>query len=117
MIKIDPYTGEEFFTHKGNQKFATRQNQIDYNNHMKLVDRDKKKLIDARLAANRRILQKLLGDNSEIIVSLDDLRAENFNFGTITHFSKKNNSTIFGIYEFTYKVLPDSTDIEIGHHG
>ena len=117
MIKIDPYTGEEFFTQKRNQKFASRQNQIDYNNQLKLEERDKKKFIDMKLSSNRRILQKLLCGNSEVIVSLDELRAENFDFGTITHFTKKNNSTIFGIYEFTYSVLPDSTDIEIKNHG
>ena len=76
----DPYTGEEFIPKRNNQKFASRANQIAFNNVKAQKRRTKEAPVLKALRMNRTILEKTLGSKREIIKSKDFLEGAGFNF-------------------------------------
>lgn len=100
MTAIDLLTGETFYKKRCNQKFATRRNQIRYNNLKAQKERELKKKIDAPLSRNRRILSKLLGKDNEVIKSRDWLMALGYDFSLYTSTIKLDAQLIPCVYEF-----------------
>lgn len=94
--KICPQTKKVFFG-RSNQIYINRKAQQDFNN----IKARKKRLIksptDRVLDHNRNVLIRILGKNSEIIVTKEFLRGAQFDF---KHFSK---SLRFG--EFPCQVI------------
>jgi len=105
MLKVDPHTGEEFFTNKRNKKFASKSNQVAYNNELFAVKRESESLITERLHHNQTIIRIALNGTKSTTVTKEYLIARGFNFYSITHFKKKDNTTFYGIFEFTYSVI------------
>ena len=60
---IDPHTGELFYPLRSNQKFATRENQIAFNNAKAKEKRDYLNEFDSCVRRNWEILVELLGDD------------------------------------------------------
>ena len=116
MLKVDPYTKEEFFTKKRNQKFASKANQVAYNNELKAVEKDNLLFVTKKLYNNRNILKKALKEKQSITVTKDYLMAENFCFYCITHYKIIDNINHFGIFEYSYSVT-DQEQINIRENG
>ena len=76
----DPFTAELFIKQRNNQKFATRRNQVRYNNIKAQKKRDAKLPIERILDKNRTILQTILSGRLEITKSKDFLLGSGFNF-------------------------------------
>ena len=76
----DPFTAELFIKRRNNQKFATRRNQVRYNNIKAQKKRDAKLPIERILDKNRTILQTILSGRLEITKSKDFLLGSGFNF-------------------------------------
>ena len=96
----DPLTGEEFFKQRDNQKFATRKNQIRYNNLKARKKRSAKSPYDRVLDQNRTILERILNGKDEIIVSKDYLLGSGFHFRYFQYHWSIENVDFSGIYEY-----------------
>lgn len=102
MQRKDPLTGELFSPTRNNQLFATRKNQIRFNNNKANQKRQQKSIIDKILDNNRNILIRLLSSKKEIKLSKDYLLGAGFNFGCISH-NRNIEGTIWTcIYEYGY---------------
>lgn len=78
--KTDPYSGERFTPTRYNQRFASRKNQIAFNNYRALKKRHEKAPFDRVLESNRRILSSILSKVTSRVVSRDFLLGAGFNF-------------------------------------
>jgi hypothetical protein len=103
----DPLTQEEFVKRRSNQKFATSNNRIRFNNQKARQKRLTKAPVDKKLDQNRKILSRILGDKSEIIVSPDFLRGAEFHFSYYSFSKQVDGLTFSGIYEFGIAKISD----------
>jgi hypothetical protein len=100
MVYTDPLTQETFYPQRTNQKFASRRNQIKYNNLKARKKRAAKKKFDQPLDKNRTILSGILGSNKEAVKSKDWLLALGYHFNIYTHSMLYEGKSIPCIYEF-----------------
>jgi hypothetical protein len=98
MLKIDPYTGEEFYPLRSNQKFASRENQIAYNNERAKLRRDYLNKIDSCVHKNWEILLEVLGDESKTTKSEEFLNGRGYDFRFLNNLRKEGEKTYFAIY-------------------
>jgi len=103
----DLLTGIPFTPTRSDQRFATRENQIRYNNLKARQKRKAKAEIDKALDTNRNILRRLLNDRKEVIKSYDYLSGAGFNFGITTHKTKKDGKLWSCIYEYALINIKD----------
>lgn len=96
----DPLTGEYFRPHHGNQRFASRKNQITYNNHKRKKNLKAMGWVDQVLKQNRKILQNILGGRHKVQVSADFLNGAGFDYRFITHRVQHNGVWHYYIYDF-----------------
>ena len=102
MKREDPLTGEVFYPRRENQKFASRENQIRYNNKKAEKKRKAKAEIDKYLDNNRSILKAILGNKNEVIKSKDFLLGAGFNFGCHTHSLRKDDKLLRCVYDYAF---------------
>ena len=96
----DLLTDEEFIKRRNNQRFASRQNQIRYNNIKAQEKRNIKSGVDRALDKNRTIIKKLLDGKTETTISKDFLLGAGFSFGYFSFYKDVEGTAYFGIYEF-----------------
>jgi hypothetical protein len=96
----DPLTQEEFVKRRNNQKFATSNNRIRFNNQKARQKRIMKGFVDKLLDQNRTILSRILGNRTERIVSKDYLLGAGFSFEFYSFIKEVNGVNYFGIYEY-----------------
>ncbi|RCT54583.1 hypothetical protein [Winogradskyella sp. KYW1333] len=106
---MDPLTGEEFVPKRSNQKFASRENQIRYNNLKAKEIRQAKSKTRKILDTNRRVLQIVLGPHNEITRSYDYLLGAGLNFGFNTHTMKMQGVTWTCIDDYAYTRIDANT--------
>ena len=99
--RIDPLTGELYIPKRYNQKFATKQNQIDYNNIKARKKRHLKIGVDRILDKNREVLKSILKNRRSIIISKDFLLGAGFNMNHFSGLFKIDDQDIYAIYEYT----------------
>jgi len=104
----DPFTGEYFYPKRYNQKFASRKNQVGYNNQKALKKRHRKRKIDAPLDRNRNVLKNVLGKQKSVIKSRDWLMALGYDFGIYTHSIRVNGQVVACVYEFQLSKISDN---------
>ena len=99
-METDPLTKESFYPKRSNQKFASRKNQVKYNNLKARKKRVAKKKFDQPLDRNRNILIGILGTNMSMIKHKEWLLALGYDFNIYTHSSRYEGKNIPCIYEF-----------------
>lgn len=111
IIKLatDPLTGQEFVPKRSNQKFASRENQIRYNNLKAKEIRKAKSKTRKILDTNIKVLQIVLGPFSEIVRSYDYLLGAGLNFGFNTHTMKIDGNTWTCIDDHAYALIDTNT--------
>ncbi|AEA42431.1 hypothetical protein Fluta_0424 [Fluviicola taffensis DSM 16823] len=105
---IDPLTGEEFEPKRTNQKFASQENRIRFNNNKAKKLRDSMSFVNAPLQQNLRILNELLEGIKEAVVHIEFLNGKNFHFGVFTHIQKVGEDKMKMIYQ--YGLQKEGTD-------
>ncbi|MBS1918274.1 MAG: hypothetical protein JST87_18555 [Bacteroidetes bacterium] len=101
--------GEPIKKGRSDKKFCDSACKDEYYNSRKSDEHQDIKKVDLTIKKNRRILKKLLGNQSEIIVKKDSLLEQGFKFDYHTHhvISKlKGNEFIF-CYDYGYHKTPD----------
>jgi len=106
---IDPLTGEEFYKKRSNQRFASRSNQIKFNNMKAHRKRKAKGKEDRILDNNRQVLKIILGSDQEVIKSLDYLQGAGLDFGYNTHSVKREDQIWICIYDYAYTRISPNT--------
>lgn len=104
-IRTDPLTGESFSPRRSNQIFASRANQIRFNNIKARVKRRAKSKVDRSLDKCRTILKDALGDRKSRTLSRDFLLGAGFDFTCITHTVKIEEDLYYFLYELGYTIL------------
>ena len=104
----DPLTGEYFTPSRNNQLFASRKNQIRFNNNKANAKRKCKSQVDRVLDNNRTILQRLLAGSKEVKRSKDYLSGAGFNFGCFSHNRNIDGIIWICIYEYAYLKTPNN---------
>lgn len=100
LTQKDPLTGEEFIPKRINQRFASAENRIKYNNKEATNLRKERAKITSPLHKNHRLLRKLMADKDEITYSHDFFKGYGIRFSTITHYEKLDKEHHPCIYEF-----------------
>lgn len=114
----DLLTQEEFIKQRSNQKFASSKNRIRFNNLKARQKRLMKGSVDRILDQNRTILNRILGDKTEIIVSKDYLLGAGFHFAYYSFHQTIKGITYSGIYEYGIaKTSDDKYKIIKFNHG
>ncbi len=103
----DPFTGETFYKRRSNQKFASRENQIRYNNHLAGEKRKSKASIDGYLDKNRTILKSILGNEKIATKSKDFLLGAGFHFGCHTHSVQRGKDIWMCVYDYAFFKVGD----------
>ena len=98
----DPLTGEEFIPKRNNQRFASRKNQIRYNNDLALKRKDNKRDILHQLEKNWKVLRNTLGNDSTTECSVEFLRGAEIHFGYITHSIMRNGNRWNCVFNYAY---------------
>jgi 7-keto-8-aminopelargonate synthetase-like enzyme len=103
--RTDPHTGETFYATRSNQRFATRRNQVAYNNAKAKELRDQMNDIDNFIKKNLQILCIVVGDNNKAKCSKDFLLGKGFNFRFFNNQRVQDNNRYFGIYNYGIRPL------------
>lgn len=98
--RIDPYTGEVFYAKRNNQYFATRKNQIAYNNQKAKEIRDLMSRIDNYTKRNWSIIHDILKDRDSALKSKDYLLGCGYNFKFFNSQIFIDGECFFGIYNY-----------------
>jgi len=106
MQSTDPLTGKPFNRTKQTQRFATRENQIRYNNRLTTEQRRTLSPYLKILYRNRKILRGILGDKPQRVVTKDFLEGAGYAFRYQTHMLNQDNQQVFGIFEYGLTRLP-----------
>jgi|SRR6185436_15446976 len=96
----DPQTGEVFVPKRSNQKFATRKNQIKFNNEKQKVIRKENYHVNRNLANNKKILKTLLGDAEDVVKSKDYLLGAGYQFAYFTHTLRTGAQLVYCNYQY-----------------
>ncbi len=98
----DPFTGETFYKRRNNQKFASRENQIRYNNRIAAEKQKAKALVERYLDKNRTILKSILGDEKVVTKSKDFMLGAGFHSGCHTHSIERGNELWKCVYDYAF---------------
>jgi len=101
----DLLTGEEFIPSRRNQRFASRQNQVRYNNQLAQQKRDAKRPLDRALDVNRTILIRLLGGAESVTKSREFLLGAGYDFKAFTQTGKDEMFNYYCVYEMALFIL------------
>ena len=106
MQSTDPLTGKPFNQTKQTQRFATRDNQVRFNNRLATEQRRTLSPYLKILYRNRKILRGILGDEPQRVVTKDFLEGAGYAFRYQTHTLNQDNQQVFGIFEYVLIRLP-----------
>ena len=109
MPYIDKLTKQSFIPKRLDQKFATRENQIKYNNLKQRNKRILRSKVDRILHKNHEICLGVLGDKNSVIKSKEWLDALGYNFAFSTHFYDLDEAKnpIPAVYDIAIQTLPN----------
>ena len=102
--RVCPYNGEEFEQKRTNQVYASRYNQIMFNNNKNRELQREIKEVNKKLLKNRRILSELLNDKKEKTFKI--ITAGGFTIGGIYILGKVFK--ILAIAKTNYTLLKNS---------
>jgi hypothetical protein len=106
MQAVDPLTKEPFDRIKQTQRFATRDNQVRFNNRKATEQRRILSPYLKVLYRNRKILRGILGDEPQRVVTKDFLEGAGYAFRYQTHTLNQDNQQVFGVFEYGLIRLP-----------
>lgn len=107
--RTDPYTGEVFYAKRTNQRFASRKNQVAYNNAKAKELRDQMTEIDNQIRKNWQIISEVLNDQPKAVKSKDFLLGCGYNFNFFNNQRVDNGLRYFGVYDFGLRRLENNS--------
>lgn len=108
LLKTDPFSGEKFKANRSNQKFASRENQIKYNNLMAKKRKVTSNLKQTAIHKNWEILNSLKGNLKSKHVSKDFLLGSGFDFEAFTNVVVSNKKRKYCIYNLSFQKIKNN---------
>ncbi|MDA9817151.1 hypothetical protein N9C19_00105 [bacterium] len=105
--RIDPHSGESFYPKRNNQRFATRANQIAFNNAKAQKEREIHLNIDNQIKKNWNILKSVLGKKKTAIKTKDYLLGRRYSFRFFNNLRTQDDISYYGIYDYGIRSLGD----------
>lgn len=105
--RIDPYSGETFYPKRSNQRFATRENQIAYNNAKAKKERDLHTKYDNLIKKNWNILRVILGNKEKVVQTQDYLLGKGYSFRFFNNMRTQEDVSFYGVYDYGIRSLGD----------
>ena len=99
MDRVDPFTKETFVPKRSNQLFASRKNQVDYNNMIAKQKRDFKETYLSKIEHNYRVMKNALVNKSEDEVTVEYLSSQGFHFAFLTHKENLNGREVAMVFD------------------
>ena len=104
----DPYTGEVFTPKRNNQFFATRQNQVAYNNAKARKVRQLHSDIDNHIKKNWQILDDVLKLQSKVTRTKEFLKGAGYNFSLYNSYRMEGAYAYYGVYNYGIRAINDN---------
>ena len=105
--RIDPFSGENFVPSRYNQKFATRKNQVAFNNVKSRDLRQEKAPFDKAIEKNRKVLSIILLNADSVKISRDYLLGAGFNFNIFNGSYQVDGVKYQTVYDFAITRMID----------
>jgi hypothetical protein len=104
-----PYNGEYFKPKRSNQKYASKYNRVAFHNKKYRELKMPLEKVNQILFRNYNIIYELIGDDNEIILSNDYLKGKEYDFKYMTQIHIKDDKTYFGLYDFVFTKVDETT--------
>ena len=105
--RTDPYSGEVFTPKRSNQYFASRKNQVAYNNAKARKIRVLHTEIDSQIKKNWQILDGVLGMQEKAIKSKEFLLGAGYDFRLFNSYQSHGDNPYYGIYNYGIRALSE----------
>lgn len=109
LLRVCPYSGEEFYAKRSNQKFENAECRIAYHNHRNNLLRLMRAREDRRLHKNHKILVELMGDEKRKQFKRDFLHGKGFSTKVLTGLTKYRNVWVHALYNYLMYEGQDNT--------
>lgn len=113
LIKKDPLTGESFVAKRANQRFATVENKIRFNNRKNAEINKERAFFDKPCKKGELVLRTLYNPKSNNIFHKEFLQGMGLRLDAYNHVEKINNEKVFAYYGYAISKVPDSDNYEI----
>ncbi len=115
--RTDPQTGEKFFAKRANQKFASPENRIKFNNDAANALRKQREYINKPIHITHVKLRKLMVGRNEAEFYLDFLRGYGLDFNVFNHYVLYNGIQRPALFEFIIIIEKLNKKVKIIRHG
>ncbi len=100
FMKTDLFTGEKFVPKRSNQKFASPENRIAYNNKKAREKKKETEYLEKPLYRNYRILRELMADADVRNFHKEFLRGKGFDFRAFNNLEQYEGQNYYAVYNF-----------------
>lgn len=115
--RTDPLTGDKFFAKRANQKFASPENRIKFNNNAANELKKKRDFINKPLNKTHRLLILLMQGKKAAIFTFDYLDGYQVDFRLANHFTFFEGNYYPSIFEFTFIIDEVNKAVKIIYNG
>jgi len=109
-LRICPYSGEEFYPKRNNQKFAQLKYRIAYHNEINNKERRARAFIEKKLHRNFKILLELMKEKTKGSFSKEFLKGKGFSFDVLTNYEMYEGINRHAIYNFIISPSKNNKD-------
>ncbi len=113
IIKRDPLTGKEFIAKRANQKFASPENKIRFNNRKNAEINKERAFIDKPCKQSHLILKVLYNAKSDNIYNRYFLEGKGLRFDAFNRIVDTKYGKLHAYYEYAIRIIPNSDNVEI----
>jgi len=106
-----PYSGEEFYPKRHNQRFACAKYRVAFHNDANNKIRRGRAFIDNKLHKNYQILLELMDDKERGVFHKQFLLGSGYSFNVMTHFEYYESHNRQAVYDFI--IIPDTINVTI----
>lgn len=100
LLRVCPYSGEEFYAKRSNQKFENAECRIAYHNERNNQLRLMRARHDRKLHKNHKILVELMGDEKRKRFKRDFLLGKGFSTEVLTGLTKYRDVWVHSLYNY-----------------
>jgi len=106
--RTDPFSGEVFIPKRSNQNFASRKNQVAYNNAKAQKIRALHTEIDSQIKKNWQILDGVLGIQEVSTKSKEFLLGAGYDFRLFNSYQTHEEHPYYGVYNYGIRTISET---------
>lgn len=113
LIKKDPLTGEDFAAKRLNQRFASAENKIRFNNRKNAEINKERAFIEKPCKQSHLILKALYNPKSDNIYNRYFLEGKGLRFDAFNRIVDTKYGKLHAYYEYAIRMIPNSDNVQI----